>query len=175
MVVLGFALMGRRSELVALQISDIRETSDGLLVLVRASKTDQEGHGEEVAIPYGSHADTCPVRLVRAWIALLVENGITDGPLLRSVNRHGQIGRGLTGDGANKAIRAAAVRAGLPNATEISAHSLRAGGATAAYHAGAPIATITRHGRWAEGSPVVLRYIRAVDKWKDNPMAGVGL
>ena len=67
------------------------------------------------------------------------------------------------------------MRAGLPNANEITAHSLRAGGATAAYRAGAPIATITRHGRWAEGSPVVLRYIRAVDKWKDNPMAGVGL
>ena len=34
---------------------------------------------------------------------------------------------------------------------------------------------IAAHGRWAEGSPVVHTYIRAADKWKDNPMRGIGL
>ncbi len=50
-----------------------------------------------------------------------------------------------------------------------------AGGATAAYRAGAPVSTIAAHGRWAPTSPVVLGYIRAVDRWNDNPMHGVGL
>ncbi|WP_261555538.1 site-specific integrase [Frankia tisae] len=175
MIVLGFAMMGRRSELIALMISDVRETPDGLLVLVRSSKTDQDATGEEVAIPYGSNAATCPVRVVRSWLARLADHGIIDGPLLRSVNRHGQIGQGLSGGGANKIIRTAAQRANLPNAESITMHSLRAGGATSAYKAGAPISAITRQGRWAPGSPVVLGYIRAVDQWKDNPMAGVGL
>jgi hypothetical protein len=35
--------------------------------------------------------------------------------------------------------------------------------------------TIAAHGRWAPTSPVVLGYIRAVDRWADNPMHGVGL
>ncbi len=34
-----------------------------------------------------------------------------------------------------------------------------------AYRAGAPVSTIAAHGRWAPTSPVVLGYIRAVDRW----------
>ena len=72
-------------------------------------------------------------------------------------------------------VQAAAKRAKLPHADTYSAHSLRAGGATAAYRAGAPVSTIAAHGRWAAGSPVVLSYIRAVDRWRDNALTGIGL
>ncbi|WP_157520696.1 hypothetical protein [Herbidospora daliensis] len=64
-----------------------------------------------------------------------------------------------------------AVRAGVPNAETATAHSLRAGGATVAYAA----SVIAAHGRWAPNSPVVLNYIRAVDRWRDNAMRNVGL
>ena len=37
------------------------------------------------------------------------------------------------------------------------------------------MSTIAAHGRWAPGSPVVLSYIRAVDRWKDNALTGIGL
>ncbi len=50
-----------------------------------------------------------------------------------------------------------------------------AGGATAAYRAGALVSTIAAHGRWAPTSPVVLGYIRAVDRWSENPLRGAGL
>ncbi len=50
-----------------------------------------------------------------------------------------------------------------------------AGGATAAYRAGAPVSTIAAHGRWAPTSPVVLGYIRAVDRWADSPLRGARL
>lgn len=175
LLVLGFALMGRRSELAALHISDVVETDNGLEILIRMSKTDQDAIGETVAIPRGSHPDTDPVRVVRAWLAALAERGITEGPLLRAVNRHGQPGAAISPDGINKAVRAAAERAKVPNAERITAHSLRAGGATAAYKAGAPVSVIAGHGRWSAQSPVVLGYIRAVDKWTDNAMRGVGL
>lgn len=56
-----------------------------------------------------------------------------------------------------------------------TAHGLRAGGATSAAKAGAPMSAITRHGRWADGSPVVAGYIRQADKWNDNPLHGIGL
>ncbi|WP_370380646.1 tyrosine-type recombinase/integrase [Catenulispora sp. GAS73] len=175
LLVLGFALMGRRSELAALNIDDITETDDGLLILIRKSKTDQDAKGEEVAIPRGVHAATDPVRVVRAWLATLAEKGITEGRLVRSVDRWGNPRNAISENGINAAVRAAAVRAELPKAETYSAHSLRAGGATAAYKGGAPVSQIARHGRWAENSPVVHKYIRAVDQWDDNPMRGVGL
>jgi site-specific recombinase XerD len=174
-LVMGLALMGRRSELVALDLDDVTETDEGLLVLIRASKTDQDAHGVEVAIPHGQHADTDPVRLVRAWRALLAEHEHTRGRLLRSVTRHGRIGASLSADGLFDLVQAAARRAGLPNPGGYSAHSLRAGGATAAYRAGAAVSTIAAHGRWAPGSPVVLSYVRSVDRWQDNALAGIGL
>jgi site-specific recombinase XerC len=46
LLLLGFAGAFRRSELVALDVADIEETEDGLRVLIRRSKTDQEGQGE---------------------------------------------------------------------------------------------------------------------------------
>jgi len=174
-LVLGLAMMGRRSELVALDLADLTETPDGLEILIRASKTDQDALGAVVAIPPGQHADTDPVRLVRAWRALLAGHGHTSGPLLRSVTRHGRPGPALSPGAINTIVQALARRAGLEGAERYSAHSLRAGGATAAYRAGAPVSVIAGHGRWAAGSPVVLSYIRAVDRWRDNAMRGVGL
>jgi integrase len=55
----GFAGAFRRSELVALNLEDIEWTSEGALVLIRRSKTDQEGLGRKVGIPRGEIA--CPV------------------------------------------------------------------------------------------------------------------
>ncbi|WP_261554063.1 tyrosine-type recombinase/integrase [Frankia tisae] len=171
LLVFGAAMMGRRSELAALDLVDVVEVEDGLLVYVRRSKTDQDAVGTEVAIPYGSYPDTCPVRAVRAWRALLAEHGITSGPLLRAVTRQGRVSdRRMSGDGINRAVRAAAVRADLPGADRYSAHSLRSGGATAAARAGAHRNAIVGHGRWSKNSHVVDGYIQMVDIWKDNPM-----
>lgn len=174
-LVLGLALMGRRSELVALHLDDVTETADGLEVLIRASKTDQDALGAVVAIPHGQHPDTDPVRLVRAWRELLARHGVTSGRLLRSVTRHGRIGASLSGDAVSDVVAGAAARAGLPDARRYSAHSLRAGGATSAYKAGTPVSVIATHGRWVPSSPVVLSYVRAVDRWRDNALRGIGL
>jgi site-specific recombinase XerD len=175
LLVLGLAMMGRRSELADLELDDVRETDDGVEVLVRMSKTDQDAHGAVVAAPYGQHPDTCPVRTMRAWRKHLDERDVTSGRLFRSVNRHGHLGAAMSTEAVSDVVRERAEAAGLPHAGSYSAHSLRAGGATAAYKAGAPVSSITAHGRWVEGSPVVLGYVRATDRWRDNPMLGVGL
>ena len=70
----GFAGAFRRSELVALEVSDLAFEPDGLRVQIRHSKTDQEGQGHEVAVPHG--ARLLPVRAVQAWIAAA---GIMEG------------------------------------------------------------------------------------------------
>lgn len=67
LLLLGFAGAMRRSELVSLDVDDVVETEDGLVVSIRKSKTDQEGAGRKIGIPYGSHPPTCPVRTVRVW------------------------------------------------------------------------------------------------------------
>jgi integrase len=176
LIVLGFAMMARRSELAALHIGDVAFTDDGLVVLIRTSKTDQEAEGAEVHIPNGVHPDTDPVRVVRAWLAILTDHGHTDGPLLRQINRWDQLQPGgMSGAAINERVRALAVRAGLPKAADFTAHGLRAGGPTEAAKAGHPVSFIADHGRWSKTSPQVLEYIRSTEKWRDNPMRGIGL
>jgi hypothetical protein len=70
-------LFARRSELATLRLGDVVETPDGLLVTIGQSKTDQDAVGETVAIPPGRREQTCPVRLMRAWRALVVDQGST--------------------------------------------------------------------------------------------------
>jgi integrase len=49
LLLLGFAGAFRRSELVALDVADLEETEDGFKIIIRRSKTDQEGHGATIA------------------------------------------------------------------------------------------------------------------------------
>ena len=104
LLLLGFASALRRSELVALNVEDLSETDEGLIVTVRRSKTDQEGEGREIGVPYGSNPSTCPVRVTRAW---LESSGIESGPVLRSVDRHGTIGTTALSEQSGSAHREA--------------------------------------------------------------------
>jgi len=184
-LLLGFALMARRSELAGLDIADVQPGQEGLDVTIKMSKTDQEAKGQEVPVLTGQHPETCPVRATQAWITLLAERGITSGPLFRPVDRHGRIGNEpeaagkprdrLAGRAVAEIVRRHALAAGLKDASKYKGHSLRSGGASAAYATGAPVSGIAGHGRWAENSPVVLGYVRQVDKWKNHPMREVGL
>jgi integrase len=81
LLVVGFAGAFRRSELVALDVDDVAETTDGLVVTIRGSKTDQEGDGASIGLPYGSDPQTCPVRTLRSWLDAA---GIVEGPVFRA-------------------------------------------------------------------------------------------
>jgi hypothetical protein len=80
-------------------------------MMLRLSKTDQEGEGRTVGIPYDSHLKTCSVRAFPAW---LQTSKIADGPIFRGVDQQ---------------------RAGL-DAEQFAGYSPRAGLATAAAAAG---------------------------------------
>lgn len=82
MILLGYASAMRRSELVALQLADVEHKPAGLLLNVRRSKTDQEGHGQLVAVAYGRHSGTDPVAALAAWRAI---RGETPGPLFTRI------------------------------------------------------------------------------------------
>ncbi|NTU85099.1 MAG: site-specific integrase [Chloroflexales bacterium] len=171
LLLLGFAGAFRRSELVSLDVADVRETSDGLVVTLRASKTDQAGEGTKKGIPYGSTPHTCPVRAVRAWKELA---GLSEGPLFRPINRHGQVRpRRLTGHAVATIVKRAATLAGLEPA-HFSGHSLRAGLATAAAQAGVSERVIMRQ-TGHKSLPVLRRYIRDGSLFRENAAAQVGL
>jgi site-specific recombinase XerD len=171
LMLLGFAGAFRRSELVALDIGDLEFTRDGLVITVSRSKTDQEGAGRKVGIPYGSNPDTCPVRSVKDWIE---KGAINSGPLFRSINRHGRI--------ANERLSAEAVAAVVKKyaaligraAAEFGGHSLRSGLATSSAAAGASERAImnqTGH----RSLTTVRRYIRDGSLFRENATALVGL
>ena len=54
LLLIGFAGAFRRSELVALNCTDIEEVPEGLITTIARSKTDQEGKGRKIGIPYSS-------------------------------------------------------------------------------------------------------------------------
>lgn len=171
LLLLGFAGAMRRSELVGLDIADIVESADGLVVTIRRSKTDQEGQGRKVGIPYGSKLATCPVRSLRAW---KVRAKITEGPLFRQVNRHEKVLEGRLGDRTVALVVKRAVTAMGVDAASYAGHSLRAGLATAAAMAGVSERVI--QGQTGHKSlPILRRYIRVGSLFRENAAAEVGL
>src|SRR5205085_7243810 len=116
-----FSSAMRRSELVALDRCDVTETDDGLIITMTRSKTDQEGEGRQIGIPYGSNPTTCPFRALRAW---LEHSGIEDGPLFRPIDRHGHLSTERLSDRAVAIIiKRAAEAAGL-DPKQVAGHSL---------------------------------------------------
>ena len=171
LLLLGFAGAFRRSELVGLDVSDVIFNRDGAVVTLRRSKTDQEGQGMKKGIPYGSSADTCPVRALREWLQAAAISG---GPLFRSVNRHGQVQASRLSDKAVALVVKRAAKAASLDAATFAGHSLRAGLATAAAAAGVSERAImaqTGH----KSVNMVRRYIREGSLFRENAAAAVGL
>ncbi len=171
LLLLGFAGAFRRSELVSLDVDDLEETADGLRVQLRRSKTDQEGEGREVGIPFGQHPETCPIRALRAWRAA---GPIQAGPVFRPINRHDQLQEmRLTDKGVARIVKRAAERAGL-GPSRYAGHSLRAGLATAAAEGGASERAIMKQ-TGHRSVTMVRRYIRSGTLFQENAAAYVGL
>jgi integrase len=171
LILLGFAGAFRRSELVGLDVEDCAFGKDGLTVTLRRSKTDQQGAGRKIGIPYGSNPETCPVRVLQDWIE---QGSIASGPLFRSINRHGQVQPGrLSGLDVARIVKKLAERAKL-DAAKYAGHSLRAGHATAAAIAGASERSImnqTGH----RSVQMVRRYIRDGSLFRENSAGKLGL
>jgi site-specific recombinase XerD len=143
LVLLGFAAALRRSELVALHVSDVTWRRKGVLLHIARSKTDQEGKGEHIPVPRGNALK--PVDALDAW---LKAGRITEGPIFRGIDRHGRIALSALSDRAvADIVKKACTAAGL-DASVFSGHSLRAGFVTSSldHHVDLfKIMGITRH------------------------------
>ena len=136
----------RVSEAVAVNLDDLK----GKTLLVRSSKTDQEGLGEQLYIT----SDTR--RIVRRYCE---RAGIDSGALFRSVKRgdHIQCGR-LTSRSARRQIIYWSELAGVEGF--ISGHSLRVGSAVSLAKAGASVVEMQVAGRW-KSSQMPAHYAKA--------------
>jgi integrase len=170
LLLMGFAGGFRRSALAALDFANIQIVEDGLKVLVVRDKTDQEGKGHTVGIPFGSDPRTCPVRAYRRWIAAA---GISSGPVFRAFRNQTMTADGITGQVVARIVKGAAKRAGLdPRA--LAGHSLRAGHVTQAARSGAAERDIMRQ-TGHRSVEMVRRYIRDAGLFIDNSAAKLGL
>lgn len=125
-ILLGFATGMRRSELASLDVEDLEFRSEGVVVHVRSSKTDQEGEGRTPYATFGNNG-YCPVSALRAWLESV---DFEEGALFRTVGRWGNArDNRMSGKSINRTVKGAAESAGL-DASNVGAHSLRAGHVT---------------------------------------------
>jgi len=180
LLAIGFTGAFRRSELVAINIEHLIFEEEGVVVFVPRSKTDQEGVGRHVGIPYAAQ-DPCPVRLLRTWIARLNHCGITEGPVFRRVHRARDghtLGDGLalgdkalTGESAAEVVKKYAQMIGK-DPTQFGGHSLRSGFATQSIMDEVPEAEIMR--QTGHKSVVVFReYVRRASVFQGNAAKGI--
>jgi site-specific recombinase XerD len=143
-LLVGFALGLRRTELVALAVEDVEPHPDGALVTIARSKTDQRASGARLLLAYADDGRPCPIRALRSWLATA---GVAAGPVFRRVTRSGAVTTPLTAQSVALIVKRRVAAAGLDPAA-FAGHSLRAGFATQAARDGylpAQIADVTRH------------------------------
>ena len=162
LLALGFAGAFRRSELVALQVADLLEAPDGFRVVIRRSKTDQDGAGQEIAIPRGYRLR--PVEAVQVWLAAAE---INDGPVFRPVLKGGRLQpEALSAHSVAQIVKHYADLAGL-DPTSFAGHSLRSGFLTSAAEAGASVlkmVEVSRH----KSVDMLTTYVRRADLFREH-------
>ena len=179
MLLLGFGAALRRSELVALTLGDVETVAGrGVKILVRRSKADQHGTGQDIAVwANPEEPGVCPLAALDTWLAHRRAAADLDWtastlsraarPLFCAVTKTGHVtGVALSDKAVVRLVKQAASDAGLDPA-KFSGHSLRAGLATAAGDAGAGLAELMRQTRH-KSTEVALGYLRPADLWRNN-------
>ena len=88
LILVGFFGAFRRSELVSLTWEYIDFVSDGMIITLARSKTDQTGEGTRCIIPFGNEK-RCPVRTLIAWQQA---SGCYRGKIFRRISTVGTLG-----------------------------------------------------------------------------------
>lgn len=169
LLMVGFGGAFRRSELVSFTVADIEDRGDWLFAYLATSKTDQEGEGATVAIPWGREEALCPIRALRRWYEA---SGITEGPVWRPVGKGGRLaGKALDARDVARVMKRRAAAAGL-NPDSYAGHSLRSGFITEAAHLHVPERDIMRHSRH-KSERVMRGYIDYASLTVENAAAAI--
>jgi len=167
----GFAGAFRRSELVSLNIEDITTSDEGMVLMIKGSKTDQKREGRKVAIPFGINRNTCPINALLDWLDAA---NISSGPLFRAVTKFERPRDTRMSDRVVAEIVKKYSALIGKRINSFSGHSLRAGLATSAAIAGASEASIQK--QTGHKSLLILRrYIRDASLFRDNAASKLSL
>lgn len=165
LLLIGFAGAFRRSELVAINVEDIRPHPKGFQILVRRSKTDQSGKGRWKSIPRVPSSVIDPEGAKNDYLRLA---GIDSGALFRSFDIDGTLtDRRLAPGDVNRIIKRACRRAGL-NPDEFASHSMRSGFVTSAAERGAAPSEIAEVSH--QSLPTVFHYWKKAQAFADPPL-----
>jgi len=164
LLLVGFAGAFRRSELVSIQVSQVRFVKQGMVIHLPRSKTDATGVGRDVAIPFASNRNRCAVRALRTWLTVAA---IHQGMVFRRVNRYGQVlTQGLTDQSVALVVKRCVTELGL-KPEEYSGHSLRAGLVTSAALSGVDVWKIRKQ-TGHQSDAMLQRYIRESQLFKNH-------
>jgi site-specific recombinase XerD len=167
LLLLGFAGALRRSELVALDVTDLTRTKAGLRVHIGASKTDHERQGTTIAIARGS--TRCPIKALDRWLSAAK---ISEGAIFRSMRKGDRVTTQRLSDRAvAEIVKRYADEVGIDRSM-VSGHSLRSGFLTSAANRGASIfklRDVSRH----KSLDTLNGYVREIESMRDH--AGSGL
>lgn len=145
-LLLGWCGAMRRSELANLTWSQIKFMPEGLQITITQAKTDRQGEGQTIGVPYQAKAQLCPVRAILDWAKVCAADTQSDLPVFTRISHNGNYTRtALSGQAIGNIVNACAARVGLDGFT---GHSLRSGLATSAINAGRPeheVMNTTRH------------------------------
>ena len=170
LILIGFAGAFRRSELVGIDIEHLDFGPNGVSVYLPSSKTDQEGQGRFVDIPFASNEKYCPVRALKSWIS---NAGIEKGPVFLQLKKAGKIIRKRLGDYSVALIlKKRCAPFGFSN--DISGHSLRAGHVTSSIKRGTSETWIMRQ-TGHKSVNTLRKYERMHREFEANSAAAIGL
>ena len=155
----GYAGAFKRGELASLTLSQLTFDEDGVAATMQKIAAD------------GHNPATCPVTALQDWLEAAC---VTEGPVFRAINRHGQIAPdAITPQSLSLVVKRLAEIFGIP-VTELSSHSLRAGFITDMYAAGVKRKDImlqTGH-KWADNME---QYETVARRMKTNYTKSTGL
>lgn len=174
LILLGFAGAFRRSELVALDVTDLSLTvaaddRTAYEISVRRSKTDQEAAGMTKGIFSAEDKSLCPVAALRDYLSYF---NIDSGPVFFRIRKGGKLApdERLSSQAVARVLQLRAKNAGVQ--LDLAGHSLRSGFITAAAEAGRTERSIQN--QTGHRSIVTLRgYIQRIDALQDNAAAGL--
>lgn len=163
---LGFSGAFRRSELVALQYDDLTFSKEGVMIRIKRSKGDQEGIGEQIAIPYRDNTELCAVTALERW---LHHAPITSGAIFRPISKTKKVGlTQLSDKSVALIVKKYTALAGL-DPKQFAGHSLRRGFATSAAQHDASERQIMKQTRH-KSEKMVRRYIQEGNLFKENAL-----
>ncbi len=168
LLLLGYAGAFRRSELVALDVEQVRFSEKGLYIWIAAAKNDPRRKGRELYVPRlpsGSPSGTlCAVAALEIWLKAVAPAG----PVFRTFDLRGRFTETRLDPGdVARILRRRAFAAGVEG--DFAGHSLRRGFITNAAKKKVPIESIKRvTGQRSSG--IVLDYVAAATLDDDPPL-----